>query len=109
MVELTTNTPLVVITVTIITSVTTIIVTWLGARVNKKIKTRSPKSIEGYERLLSYMDEELDKARGKVDEVQLLLEKTRDQLQQERDISSRRREKLLEISRQYNVDVSSLV
>lgn len=106
---LTSNQPLVIIAVTLISSLTTIIVAVIGQRVAKKVKTRPPTSAAGYERLLNYLEGELKKKDGEIEELQTLVETTRDRLREVAELSDRRREKLLEVSRQYGVDVSALV
>lgn len=113
---LTNNEPLVIITVALLSSLTTIAVAWIGQKANKKIKTSPPKTAAGYERLLSYLEEQLDKKDSEIKELRGIAETCRDRYNTERnkridaeELSERRRAKLLEVSRTHGVDVSALV
>lgn len=113
---ITSSEPTVIIIVAILSSLTTLGVAWIGQRANKKIKTNPPKTAAGYERLLSYLEQQLDKKDAEIKELRGIAETCRERYTIERnkridaeEVSERRRVKLLEVSRTHGVDVSTLV
>ena len=107
---------LVSILIALISSITTVVVALIGQRVSKKVRTRNPKSVAGYERLFNYLDERLKNVEQENTELRALTDRLRDSFQRERskrekveELSERRRERLLEFSRKYSEDVSALV
>lgn len=110
------NQPLVTVLVAIISSITTIAVARISNKVGKQIQTRTPTTTAGYERVFNYLQAELEETRDKLDKTQALLNQTKESLRRERErvkkveeLSDKRRMKLLEVSREFKVDVSNLV
>lgn len=103
------NQPLVILAVALISSVTTIAVTLISKRVEKHVSTRPPKDTAGYERLIKYIDKRLDESEKANVELRGLLEKAKDREIFLTDQNSRMRTKLLEVSREFGVDISNVI
>lgn len=92
----------------ILTCITTIIVNLLNRKFSKKIKPE--KSTEaGYTEWVAYLERELQEVRNQNKELVKRVTELEQRLFEQETLIQRMRNKLLEFSRKYNEDVSTII
>ena len=103
------NQPLIILAVALISSVTTIVVTLISKRVEKHVATRPPKNAAGYERLIKYIEHQLTAKEAEIRDLRELLNTANTRNLDLEGQNRRMRSRLLEVSREYGVDVSNVI